>query len=120
MTPQELLFRIQDLPAETPKFRALELALKEGTGYGRAWYLTQKEHWQGWLGEYDGPGAYGRKEWASRDAAFAWNHIVCAPMLFWLVEALGLPEADLDHAFQAVIAANPRGAAQCAVYFLGP
>jgi hypothetical protein len=27
----------------------------------RKWYKTQKEHWLGWLGEYDSSGAFGRK-----------------------------------------------------------
>src|SRR5687768_1490863 len=40
------------------------------------WYLTQKEHWLGWLSGYDGPGAYGRKGGPHQDAMFAYNHIV--------------------------------------------
>ena len=114
MTPQDLRARLQRLPDETPKYRALEHALRDGTGYGRAWYRTQREHWLGWLGAYDGPGAYGRAEWASRDAAFVWNHIQCAPMLFWLAEALALPDAVLDRAYQDIVAAPKRGASQCA------
>lgn len=36
----------------------------------RAWYDTQKEHWLGWLADYDGPGYYGRQHRgaATRDA----------------------------------------------------
>lgn len=113
MTPQELWKRIKDLPHDTPRHLALSDALSKGDGTGRAWYEHQKEHWQGWLGAYDGPGAYGRKEWASRDAKFIWNHIQCAPMLFWLAEALELPAQQLDRAFADVQAANNRGAAQC-------
>jgi hypothetical protein len=114
MTPKQLWQHIQSLPADTPRHLALSKDLGEGAGFGRAWYQNQKEHWQGWLGEYDGPGAYDRKEWASRDAKFIWNHIQCAPMLYWLAEALGLPDTDLDRAYQDIIAAPKRNAAQCA------
>lgn len=51
------------------------------------WYRTQKEHWLGWLSEYHGPGAYGRAGTGSRDAQFAYNHIVEAKMLLWIIEA---------------------------------
>ena len=53
------------------------------------WYRTQKEHWLGWLGEYHGPGAYGRAPSEERDARFVYNHIVCPEMLLWLIEASG-------------------------------
>lgn len=53
------------------------------------WYLTQKEHWLGWLGEYEGPGAYGRDASKRRDARFAYNHIVNWQMLEWLIRAAG-------------------------------
>ena len=54
------------------------------------WYTTQKQHWLGWLGEYDGPGAYGRIPGKQRDAKFAYNHIVCPEALLWLIEAAGV------------------------------
>ena len=54
------------------------------------WYKTQKEHWLGWLGEYHGPGAYGRAPSEERDARFVYNHIVCPEMLLWLIEASGV------------------------------
>lgn len=56
----------------------------------RVWYMTQKEHWLGWLREYDGPGAYGRIAGKQRDARFAYNHIVEPKMLLWLIEAAGV------------------------------
>jgi hypothetical protein len=55
------------------------------------WYKTQKEHWLGWLRNYHGPGAYGRKGTQKRDAKFAYNHIVEVKMLLWLIEAAGVP-----------------------------
>lgn len=54
------------------------------------WYTTQKEHWLGWLGEYHGPGAYGRQTIVKRDARYAYNHIVESKMLLWLIEAAGV------------------------------
>ena len=56
----------------------------------KKWYLTQKQHWLGWLADYAGPGAYGRKLGPKRDARFAYNHIVEGKMLLWLAEASGV------------------------------
>ena len=50
----------------------------------KKWYLTQKEHWIGWLLEYNGPGAYGRKTTDGRDAKFVYNHVVQPEMLVYL------------------------------------
>lgn len=61
------------------------------------WYKTQKEHWLGWLSEYDGPGAYGRRSDNKRDAEFAYNHIVEPKMLLRLIEAAGV-RSDLVNA----------------------
>lgn len=114
MTPQELWSRMRHLAHDTPRHLALSDDLAKGVKFRRAWYEHQKQHWEGWLGAYDGPGAYGRKEWANRDARFIWNHIQCPPMLFWLVEALALPDAELARAYQDILAAPNRSAAQCA------
>jgi hypothetical protein len=54
------------------------------------WYGTQKEHWLGWLREYHSPGAYGRRPDPSRDARYAYNHVVNPEMLSWLIEAAGV------------------------------
>lgn len=51
------------------------------------WYTTQKQHWLGWLAEYNGPGAYSRKNW-DRDACFAYNHVVNPGMLLYLIKAI--------------------------------
>jgi hypothetical protein len=63
------------------------------------WYRSQKEHWLGWLSEYDGPGYYGRKN-PDRSAEFVYNHINCAPMVLWLGEASGISIAKLRAATQ--------------------
>ena len=114
LRPKHLRHRIKQLDANTLRYRELELALEEGVGFGGAWYSSQKEHWLGWLGEYDGPGAYGRAGVPRRDARFVYNHIQCAPMLLWLAEAGNVPSDDLDRAFKAVVAAPKRNASQCA------
>jgi len=62
------------------------------------WYTTQKEHWLGWLREYDGPGAYGRISGQNRDAKYAYNHIVCPEMLLWLIEAAGVRRDLVENA----------------------
>lgn len=45
-----------------------------------------------------------------------YNHIQCAPMLFWLSEALETPSDILDTTFNAVVSAPNRGAHQCAAF----
>jgi hypothetical protein len=75
---KQLFFAIYDLPSDKPK------------NTPGKWYKTQKEHWLGWLAEYDGPGAYGRKGDKKQDAEFAYNHIVEYRMLLWIVDAAGV------------------------------
>lgn len=69
------------------------------------WYLTQKEHWLGWLAEYHGPGYYGRKDGTRRDAEFAYNHIVEVKMLLWLAGAAGVSPRVMSRARAAERAA---------------
>lgn len=110
MTRRELSRAVNRLGAEEGHFT---LTLKKKIGFTRkTWYRHQKEHWQGWLREYSGPGAYGRKS-GQRDAAFVYNHIRCTPMLMWLAEAVGVTRVRLMRA----LAAATRGssaASQCA------
>ena len=75
---RKLLAAIRRLPADKPR---------ETPG---KWYLTQHEHWIGWLSQYDGPGAYGRDPTVRRDAKFAYNHIVEPEMLLYLAAAGGV------------------------------
>ena len=69
---------IQKLPSDKPR------------NTPKKWYSTQREHWLGWLNEYSGPGAYGRKDGKNKDAEFAYNHIVEYRMLLWIIEAAGI------------------------------
>lgn len=116
MNPRQLRRRIKRLNADTPLHKRLEQALQEGVSFGNAWYGSQKEHWLGWLAEYDGPGAYGRQSGKPRDARYIYNHIQCAPMLFWLAEALDISDETLEGAFDVVVAAPDWNASQCAAF----
>lgn len=113
MTPAELRARILPLDPDTPLHRHLEHELRIGVGYGSAWYRSQKEHWLGWLATYTGPGVYGRTPRNDRTAQFVYNRIQCAPMLFWLAEATGVPQGPLGRAYGAVRAASKHPASQC-------
>ena len=79
-------------------------------------YKNQKEHWLGWLGDYDGPGFYQRKTHAGRDAKYIYNHIMCSPMLLFLPEAIGVSTELIKRAYNEVITTNePKMAKQCAI-----
>lgn len=116
LSPIGLRAHIHALEEHCPQYSALEKAIGVGVGYSGAWYGSQKEHWIGWLSEYDTSGAYGRETKVLRDASYVYNCIQCAPMLFWLSEALGAPKVHLDSAFDAVVHAPRKGASQCAAF----
>lgn len=82
------------------QFRRAIRRLPEDEPYNdpRKWYLTQKEHWLGWLGGYHGPGAYGRQTGVKRDAKFAYNHIVEPKMLVYLIRAIPLRDELVEAA----------------------
>jgi hypothetical protein len=105
MSPSQLARAIRKLPVKAPITERLEIELPGRWRRDLAWYSSQKEHWLGWLSEYDGPGAYERKSDAVRSAEFAYNHIVCAPMLLWLAEASGVPASKVATARRAAMAA---------------
>lgn len=114
MEVKVLLRHIDRLPADTPMLAATLEAHVAGLKDRGVWYRTQKEHLQGWLRDYSGPGAYGRKGGPGRDAKFFYNHFQCAPGLFWLAEAAGVANPKLKAAVAAVTAAGPNLARQCA------
>lgn len=112
MTPRQLLRRVQRLDVDAPVAELLDRQLAKRGERFQAGYDSQKDHWLGWLREYDGPGYYGRETWA-RNAAFVYQHIQCAPMLLWLAEAAGIARPLLQAARDAVLSAAPRNAARC-------
>lgn len=106
MTSKQLATKIQKLSPQS----VIALSLQSSK---KVWYKTQKEHWLGWISEYDGPGAYGRTKWGDKDACYVYNHVQCAPMLLWLAEALFIPRPILIKAKRAVINSGKSGASQC-------
>jgi hypothetical protein len=110
MTPQQLIRRIKGLPERAPHTEALEKLLLRRP----RWYGSQKEHWLGWLREYDGPGFYGRMVYG-RDAAYAYNHCGCPPMALWLGEAAGVAEEIVKRARTAAAKGNGTFASKCAI-----
>lgn len=87
-TPQDLLRVVRRLPASVP----IADAIKHRHAH--------KEHWTGWLAEYDGPGYYGRAN-HNRDARYVYNHINAPAMLIWLAEASGVDTALVREAVKA-------------------
>ena len=67
---------------------------------------SQKQHWLGWLGEYDGPGYYGRKTW-DVTAEQVYIRIVNPSMLLWLAEAAGVEKSLVARVSAATLAAPP-------------
>ena len=104
----ELIKKIQALPEAAPITEAFEPKLrKSGVLNDGRWYSTQKEHWLGWLGDYDGPGAYGRQKWdADARAETIYNRVVNPAMVLWLGEAAGVPEAVVKKAASAALNAG--------------
>jgi hypothetical protein len=109
MTPNELLRRIRRLPTHAPITDSFERSLvAEGIWtHDRARYESQKEHWVGWLKDYDSPGYYKRKVWRDRTAKYVYQHINCPPMLLWLAEAADVPRGKVLAAKRSAVAAGP-------------
>lgn len=116
MTPRSLLRKIEKLRVKAPitaSYGRALIARGVWTDEG-VWYASQKEHWLGWLSEYDGPGAYGRKSWKGRSAEFVYNHIGCPPMLLWLAEAASVSRTKILAAKRNALSTRGRRATQCA------
>lgn len=79
------------------------------------WFKHEREHLTGWLGDYGGPGAYGRKN-PGKDARFFYNHFNDAWGLVWLAEALGVDEAAVAEGIEAIEAVADRGSARSGAF----
>lgn len=117
MTPKTLRTKIKSLNVSQPitsRFER-ELAIRHMWDYERESkkYNDQRDHWLGWLSEYDGPGAYDRKGGENRDAKYSYNHIQCPPMQLWLGEAAGIPKAIVQSAMNEALKAKKTYASQC-------
>lgn len=112
-TPSALRRSIKTLPASQPETEKLESCLeRRRRRQPTTWYADQREHWLGWLADYDGPGAYRRQSWG-RSAAYVYNHVRCAPMLLWLAEASGCPKEAVRRAARRALTQQNEGS-QCA------
>jgi len=78
VSPEDFLKVIKSLPEDFP------------VDDPNKWYKTQREHWIGWVSEYEISNVYGRKHGESRDAKFIYNHIVEPKMLLWFIDAAGV------------------------------
>lgn len=58
MAPRQLATIVKRMPPTGPETERLEASLRLRRAGRDVWYASQKEHWLGWLGEYDGPGYY--------------------------------------------------------------
>jgi hypothetical protein len=94
---------VQALPSDEPRV------------YQKKWYTTQKEHWLGWLREYHGPGAYGRRSETRRDAEYVYNHIVAVEMLLWLIDAAGVEPSLVSAARRSAAKAKALASKSAAV-----
>ncbi len=103
MKVEELLAVIKMLPEDEP------------TNNPTVWYRSQREHWIGWLSDYYGPGAYGRKSPPPKEARRVYNRIVCPQMLQWLLaQASGrirklFPWDYVQTILEAYASSNPVG-----------
>ena len=72
LTPKGLARKIMKLPATRPITGDYERSLLSSivSKSDGVWYKSQKEHWLGWLTEYDGSGAHNRKTQRGRSAQF--------------------------------------------------
>ena len=116
MTAGQLAKKLKNFPTDLPisdRYQR-ELTARAIWSAEGVWYKSQKEHWLGWLSEYDGPGAYGRKTHRGRSANFIFNHIVCPPMLLWLAEAVGVAKTTLRKAKRAALSGPPQLGSHCA------
>lgn len=112
MTPQQLRRKVARLNPVQPITAWFEAALAERKSRKRdPWYGSQKEHWLGWLSEYDGPGYYGRSSW-DVSAETVYNRVVNPSMVLWLGEAAGVSKSVIEAAARDALAGKPSMAAQ--------
>ncbi|MGW4018289.1 hypothetical protein ACWECW_18510 [Rhodococcus ruber] len=111
LTPMQLREVISTLPVSTPITDEYET-----DRFGKkVWYRSQKEHLQGWLAEYNGPGAYNRTTHTGTARDF-YQRFRCVAGLIWLAEALGEDPQVLRAAVADVRAAGPNPSSQCAAF----
>ena len=87
-----------DNPARTT---ALEQQIGIGTGFHGKWYVSQKQHWLGFLGYRIRLEASAGRDFRAAPARQHWNRTHCFPMLYWVAECAGVASSTLDQADDA-------------------
>ncbi len=79
------------------------------------WYESQKEHWIGWLLDYQGGGAYSRKSRGCREARLVYNRLQSPDMVLYLAKESGVSPARIREATREALALGPNssGALTC-------
>jgi hypothetical protein len=115
VTPLQLRRKIANLEPVQPISIRFETAIAEREVRKKdRWYGAQKEHWLGWLKEYDGPGYYARQSW-DVTAEAVYNRVVNPSMILWLGEAAGVREGIVKEASSAALRGSPTMAGQSGV-----
>ncbi|WP_170339676.1 hypothetical protein [Ruegeria arenilitoris] len=107
---RELSILVCSLPIEHEEVSCVEQAMQVGSEYGRAWYANQKEHWIGWLADYEGPGAYVKVPNGNVAAENVYRRMVCTPAIFWLVVQSASIGRTATQALVTSILADPNAA----------
>lgn len=98
VTHYDLLCLVGWFPEHLPRTLALEQRIRIGAGFHGKWYTSQAEHWRGWMGFHDARLRRLGKDPALVSGNVRWRGLSCAPMMFWLAEAAGVPADRLDRA----------------------
>mgnify|MGYP000102446934 CR=1 FL=1 len=107
---------VWSLPEKTPGYPLMDEVLRLGPRYQRKWFSNQREHWLGWLEDYETAGAYGRKNTGDLRAKSIFNKIANPPMLYWLAEAVEVENGLLLDSFREVADnREKRSSALCAI-----
>jgi hypothetical protein len=96
-TIPELLRAVRRLPATTPESDRLSKGV----------YATHKDHWIGWLEEYDGPGYYSRSNW-DVDARTVYQRLNNGNMIVWINEAAGESPTRIRLTIAKMLQGGPR------------
>ncbi|MGQ5490718.1 hypothetical protein ACUH78_17890 [Thauera sp. ZXT1-4] len=84
--------KISNLPSDKP-------VAYRTPGYNN--YMTQKDHWLGWIDPNSNTGTYQRASRPDRDARYVYNHIMEPKMLLWLASASGVNSGVIEEAMLA-------------------
>lgn len=103
----DLLRLVGAFPDQLPRTLELEKRIQIGAGFHGKWYASQGEHWRGWMGHKNAVLCRSGRDPSSVPARVRWN-LNCAPMMYWLAEAAGIPAETLDRAEEAAKVAAAR------------